>query len=140
MNTLQWVIVGAIVFCCICWIIAHILESMKVRIKYKHWVARQLLVEGITIYPWILFGSQKKYIRRGSVKHEFIHIRQVILKGWILFYLTYLLSWLWQSIRKIFGKLKKGETAYDAIPYEIEAYARQGEKLSAEERRIYESS
>lgn len=139
MTTFQWVAVVIVLFCCICYLIAHILQGMRIRIKYYHWIPRQLLVVGITLYPWILFSSTKNRIIHSSIKHEFIHTRQVRLKGWILFYLTYLISWLWQAIRKLFGKLK-GKTAYDAISYEIEAYARQDEKLLPEERRIYESS
>ena len=139
MNTLQWVVVSVTVFCCICWIIAAILERKKVRIKYHHWIPRQLLVDGITLYPWILFGIKKKYVKKYAVKHEFIHVRQVIHKGLVLFYLTYILSWLGNSIKKIFGGLK-GKTAYDAIGYEIEAYAKQDGDLTREEKRIFEAS
>ena len=139
MNTLTWVIVGVTIFSGIAFLVTIILGGMKVRIKYRHWIARQLLVDAITLYPWILFGIKKQYVRTYQVKHEFIHVRQVIDKGWALFYLTYILSWLGNSIKKIFGGLK-GKTAYDAIGYEIEAYEKQNGDLTGEEKRIYEAS
>lgn len=137
----EWYLVGGVVFVCVCYLIAHIFQTMKVRIKYRHWIPRQLLVDAITLYPWILFSGSKSdgRVQAVAIRHEFIHVRQVIEKGWLLFYGTYILSWLWNSIRKIFGGLK-GKTAYDVIPYEVEAYARQDEPLSAEARRIYEDS
>lgn len=137
----EWYLVGVVLFVCVCYLIAHIFGTMKVRIKYRHWIPRQLLVDGITLYPWILLSFEKKNTSREAVivKHEFIHVRQVIEKGWLLFYGTYLLALAGNSIKKLFGGLK-GKSAYDALSYEVEAYQKQNDPMTGEERRIYEKS
>ena len=55
-----------------------------------------------------------------TMRHEFIHIRQVRNDGWFTFYIAYLLYYLVGLVR-----FKSHSQAYFRNPYEVEAYKSQ---------------
>ena len=94
---------------------------MKIRRKFNHWIPQLLNVGGIALYPFILFAQSKYSVRNKPTlyKHEWIHIEQY-RRGYFKFVVTY----LWYQITK----------GYKNNPYELEAWARQDEPFTEEER------
>lgn len=102
---------------------------MKVRIKYG--VKLPGKINGILVYPYILLRCPEYRACPILVKHELIHVEQIKRDGVIVFWLKYEAWFVWNFIK--YRNLYK---AYRNIPYEIEAYSRQGELLTIEEREI----
>ena len=102
---------------------------MKIRRKYNNWIPQLLRVGAITLYPYILFSrtvpSLKTNLRNPEqlFKHEYIHIEQVRRMGWFKFYFCYL--------------VENAKTGYDKNKYEIEAYTRQVEPFTEEEKKAF---
>lgn len=95
---------------------------MKIRRKFNHWIPQLLNVGGITLYPFILFARSSLSVRNDPIlyKHEWIHIEQYRREGVFKFAIKY----LWYQVTK----------GYKKNPYEIEAYDRQYEQFTDEER------
>lgn len=88
------------------------------RIIYNSWLARILKVGAITLYPYIFIAPHKDLsVIDGILKHEMVHIGQVVCIGWWRFYISYILYWFAGLAR--FGV---SSAAYYQIPYEVEAY------------------
>ena len=134
---LKWAIVGVGVLGGVIVLVGVLLGLKKPRVKYEHWIPKQLLVDGIMIWPWILFSIKKKYVKVPTFKHECIHLEQVRRMSWLGFYFMYLLWLILLSFRYLFGALG---SAYDNHPYEKEAYARQNEALGYGEKKLWENS
>ncbi len=98
---------------------------MKIRPKFDHWLPKRLKVAAITIYPWIFYTKEKRFLSARIRIHEREHISQVedmstawggSLQGIPLFYLSYFLYYLAGLIR-----YRSHNEAYWFIPYEIES-------------------
>jgi hypothetical protein len=92
---------------------------MKLRVKYGTWMVPPGYY-GWVIYPFMLFRPSKDEVTDIQFRHELQHVYQVREHGWLKFYIT----WAWYSITR----------GYDNNPYEIEAYAREHEELTKDER------
>lgn len=90
------------------------------RVRFAHWIPRRLKVEGIVLYPYILFSQPMSEVSPHILQHEFIHVRQVRAKGPLHFYASY----GWQYFREI-RQTRHHDTAYRKISFEQEAYAGQ---------------
>jgi len=102
---------------------------MKIRRVYNHWIPQLLNVDGITLYPFILFSGGPQYLKRQSwgrdlYKHEWIHVEQYRRDGVFKFAVKY----LWYQITK----------GYEKNPYEVEAYRRQSEPFTPEEQSAWD--
>lgn len=94
---------------------------MKVREIYDSRLARLFLptwVNGITLYPWILYTLPKSCISTKTRIHEWVHIEQVRRVGWLKFYASYL-----------YYQLRYG---YRNNPWEVEARALTEQRLQQE--------
>lgn len=100
---------------------------MNIRVKYDHWYPKLINVDGITIYPWILYADVKEQVDPILYKHEMVHVGQIRKEGWLTFYFKYLASFCHNFLRYSY------DDAYMAIPYEIEAYAKEDEPLTEAE-------
>lgn len=69
-------------------------ESWKIRVIYDSWVPKQLHIQGILLYPYILISCEEKDTKTYIIKHEMIHVDQIRNIGMIRFYISYLLSML----------------------------------------------
>lgn len=81
-------------------------------------VAKALKVDGIVIYPFVLFSSPNP--DQILIKHELVHVEQIKNLGILRFYSTYFKEYIRNRL--------KGQThhqAYISISYEIEAYDKQ---------------
>lgn len=101
---------------------------MRIRVRHNHWIPRLLKVEGIVLYPFVLFRSGT--IPAAILQHEMIHVRQVRARGFFRFYGAY----LWQYAR---GRWRGMDHAgsYLAIDFEREAYRDQGRITLSEAER-----
>lgn len=92
---------------------------MRIRVRNGHWIPRLLKVEGIVLYPYVLFARRE--ISPVLLAHEMVHVRQVRARGWLAFYGGYLREYLR-------GRLsgQSHDAAYRAISFEDEAYRTQG--------------
>lgn len=95
---------------------------MKIRRRFNHWIPQLLNVDGITLYPFILFRRTVLTVKndRNLYKHEWVHIEQYRREGVIVFAIKY----LWQQFTK----------GYKENRFEIEAYSRQHEDFTGEEQ------
>jgi hypothetical protein len=75
--------------------------------------------DAITLYPFIFYGPVNPPLQMRV--HEHIHCTQVIAKGWLYFYISYL---VYYYINLYWHKMPQDQ-AYREIPYEAEAYAHQ---------------
>lgn len=100
-------------------------NKWKVRVKYDHWLPKLFYLEAITLYPWILISYQKHECYPELFKHEMIHIEQCRRYTFICFYIAYITLFLWNFIKTFSVK-----EAYFNIPFEVEAYAKQDDKLT----------
>ena len=94
---------------------------MRVRFKYGHWLPRLLRVDGITLYPWVLFKGGKEAVPGWMLDHEQVHVEQVKRDGLVRFLCVYVGDYVkgrWAG--------KSHHEAYRAIRYEVEAYAKFG--------------
>ena len=73
--------------------------------------------DAITLYPFIFYGPVNPPLQMRV--HEHIHCTQVIAKGWLFFYLSYLFYYAKNRLSM------PQDQAYRQIPYEAEAYAHQ---------------
>lgn len=89
-------------------------RRMLIRIK-GFWILRLFKIEGMVIYPFVLFASKEPCLELEN--HEGIHIQQIRRDGVLKFYLTYLIEYL---------RLRKAglnhDQSYRSISYEKEAY------------------
>jgi hypothetical protein len=94
---------------------------LSIRLKFNHWLPNFVGAEAITLYPFIFFSCDKNTaVTDKVINHEWIHVGQVRSIGWFKFYASYLFNYL-----KLYLKLRDQEKAYEAIPYEQQAYAGQ---------------
>ena len=91
---------------------------MKVKLITNSFIPKILKVEGITLYPFIFFASDKP--SETLVRHEMVHVEQIKYYGWLRFYLSYAIEYLSYRVR---GDSKN--VAYNKISYEVEAYKKQ---------------
>ncbi|MBK9390495.1 MAG: hypothetical protein IPN68_09975 [Bacteroidetes bacterium] len=87
---------------------------MKIKTVYDHWLPRYLGVDGIVVYPFILF--KWKTVPEAMLRHEWKHVEQVQKHGVFKFYISYLLYYL---ANRLAGH--SHFQAYWKIPWEIEA-------------------
>jgi hypothetical protein len=77
----------------------------------------------ITLFGVIFARKKYKPVSRKLINHEEIHKAQAKdFGGWIIFYIVYLYCW----VRNLF-KYGFTKEAYYKIPFEIEAYANEGD-------------
>jgi hypothetical protein len=94
---------------------------LSIKLKFNHWLPKALGAEAITLYPYIFFACDKATaVADHTINHEWIHVEQVRNIGWLKFYASYLFNYL-----KLYLKLRDQQKAYEAIPYEAEAFAGQ---------------
>lgn len=93
---------------------------MKIKWKFSHWLPRLLRVNGITLYPFVLFASDECNVKDRWLVHEYIHIKQQRKDGLIKFYFLY----VWEYLCG-FMTSSSHDAAYRNIPYEREAYGRE---------------
>jgi hypothetical protein len=74
-----------------------------------------LWIEGITLYPFVF--HRKKTLPQWLINHEYIHIKQQLELGILIFYCWYLLEYLVRLIQ-----YKNHYKAYRNICFEREAY------------------
>jgi hypothetical protein len=99
---------------------------MKVREVYNSIIPKIFGAQAITLYPFIFYYDYTP--NRALRNHEYIHIKQIRRDGFLKFYLSYILIYLWF---RIIGK--SHNVAYLSIPYEKEAYKNQHIKQSIED-------
>lgn len=94
---------------------------MKVRCRYSHWLPKKVGAEAITLYPYVLFGSDRQTsCAQYAVQHEFVHVRQVRKLGWLRFYASYVLQFLLGLL-----KTRSASQAYIGVSFEREAYTQE---------------
>ena len=102
--------------------------------KWLTWFDKEVVAQ--TIYPFIFYVESEEEVWSDNnvvVEHETVHVRQVRQLGWLYFYVSYYLYFLW-----FYLKLRNHDAAYEAIPYEVEAYALEdGLVLTADELSEY---
>lgn len=91
-----------------------------IKIKYSHWLPKLLKVDGVTIGKAIYLKDTT--IDTTLIKHELIHVEQYEKHG----VLGFLIRYFYHYIKGRLQGLSHWES-YHAIPFEIEAYARQNE-------------
>lgn len=101
---------------------------MKVRVIYDSKIPRLLSVfiniGAITLFPYIIYRYKEEDVSKVTVNHEMIHIAQQ-RELWVIgFYLLYVLFWLYNVCKYWDTKL-----AYYNIPFEVEAYLNQENKV-----------
>ena len=62
------------------------------KVKLNHWIPKLLRVNGIVLYPYVLFAKEPS---ERLMAHEMIHVEQIQRYGVVMFYLRY----LWETIR-----------------------------------------
>lgn len=103
---------------------------MRLRLRYEHWIPRALGVQGIVLYPYVLFSGKESGTSLTTLQHELIHVRQVRANGFFPFYLRYAGEYL-----KARARGASHEAAYREISFEAEAYRDQARlALTAAER------
>lgn len=77
-------------------------------------------------YSAIVLGrrcyTKSAYYTEKLIRHELVHQEQMDRVGVLAFYLIYLRDYLWNLIR-----FRDHDRAYREIPFEVEAYAREGD-------------
>jgi hypothetical protein len=88
------------------------------------WFCKMLGVKGIVLWPFIIINNKKNKV---LIHHERIHMAQA-RELWVLGFYWLYLKWYFHN-RKIFKghKAIKHYWAYHHIPFELEAFAKQGE-------------
>ena len=81
-------------------------------------VAKALKVDGIVLYPFVLFSSPNP--DQILIKHELIHVEQIKNFGFLCFYSTYFREYIRNRL-----KGQKHHQAYISISFEKEAYDKQ---------------
>lgn len=76
-------------------------------------------VEGMVLYPFVLFKNEKGKVPKHIFKHEMQHIYQIQREGLLTFYLLYLYYFF--------------KYGYINNPYEVEARSKEWNALTAEE-------
>jgi hypothetical protein len=90
---------------------------VRIRIRYGHWIPRALGVEGIVLYPFVLFRRGRERTSLVTLQHEMIHVRQVRARGLFGFYARY--AWEYAKGR---ARGRGHDEAYRRISFEAEAY------------------
>lgn len=93
---------------------------MKLHFRFDHPLPKFLGVAAITLYPFVFFARPKEVVTRELVKHEVIHVEQIINDGWLKFYIRYLYHYFFNLI-----KYRNHRLAYQKIPYEQAAFHQQ---------------
>jgi hypothetical protein len=99
---------------------------MKIRRKFHNWIPRILKVNGITLYPYILFAKPAGHYRgklptfERMLKHEYVHINQVRKLGWFRYYYKYI--------------AENFKVGYKNNKFEVIAYTMEKGALNAEEK------
>lgn len=81
-------------------------------------IAKALKVDGIVLYPFVLFSSPSP--NQVLINHELIHVKQIKELGVLRFYTTYFKEYFQNRLRG-----QSHHQAYLAISYEKEAYDKQ---------------
>lgn len=71
--------------------------EMKIKAKYNHWIPRLLQVEGIVLFPFMLFANDHDYYIHDEpriMRHELRHVYQIRVEGVLTFYIKYLINYL----------------------------------------------
>jgi hypothetical protein len=102
---------------------------MRIIVKHDHWLPKLLDVEGIVIYPFVLFSPPKEKMYSSLYKHEMAHVQQVRRTGWLAFYVGYLLASLANYLY-----YRDTWKAYWHIPHEFDARAVQSLPLTKDEK------
>ena len=84
----------------------------------KSLVAKIFKVEGIVLYPFVLFASQNPSTT--LMNHEMIHVMQIKKHGLMTFYFSYLKQYIKFRIKGL-----NHQNSYHSISFEIEAYKNQ---------------
>lgn len=96
---------------------------MKAKFFFNNWIPKILMIEAITLYPFIFCASsEEKSIKNFTIHHEMVHVEQVRRLGWFKMYWNYLFNYF----KFRFAGLKHSE-AYYTLPMEAEAFKRQKE-------------
>jgi hypothetical protein len=97
---------------------------LKPILVFNSRIAKLLKVSGIVLYPFVLFATDKQtaWVDR-TYHHEMLHVEQVKRVGFFNFYISYVLFYL---AFRMYGL--KHFDAYLSIPWEEEAFAKQGEE------------
>lgn len=89
-----------------------------------NWIARKITSmtksNAITLWPWVFYNDKKPTER--LIRHEMIHLLQIMQKGAIIFYSL----WLWDYVKGLI-KYRSHLTAYLSVRFEKEAYAKQND-------------
>lgn len=93
---------------------------MRIRHSHDHFLPKLLGVGAIIIYPFIFYEDAEPNPR--IVRHEMCHAAQVERRGWIRFYVSYLLFYLASRAMGL-----DHFASYTSIPYEIEAFGAEDE-------------
>jgi hypothetical protein len=95
------------------------------RLRYRHWIFKLPLARnyrGMVMGRTILFKGDESDVSPTLLRHELIHQEQIDRHGMARFYLIYLRDYLINLWR-----LRDHDAAYRNIPFEREAFAREGE-------------
>lgn len=98
---------------------------VKLRIKYgvTKWIMGKY--RGKVRYPFVLFKQAQKDVTDTLFRHEMQHVYQIRRMGWWTFYGKY-----------IYLLIRHG---YQRHPFELEAWERQKDPLTKEERKLKEN-
>lgn len=88
--------------------------------------------DAITFFPFIFINKKSLRTNKVLMNHERIHLRQQLELGLLFFYLLYAAEY---AVSRIKGK--SHFTAYRAISFEREAYAKQHIDAYLKERRFW---
>ena len=102
---------------------------MKPIIIYNSKITHYFKIDGLVLYPFILISENKENTSLTTLKHEFIHIEQIKRYGIFQFYYQYL-----KYIFKIYNETDDISRAFIENEFEEEAYNRENEPLTKEER------
>lgn len=95
------------------------------RLRYRHWIFKLPLARnyrGMVMGRTILFKGDESDVSPTLLRHELIHQEQIDRHGMARFYLIYLRDYL-----NNLWRLRDHDAAYRNIPFEREAFAREGE-------------
>ena len=105
------------------------------RIFYKSWIFKIWPMKGydaIVLGRWMLTRYGMDDLPLLVIRHEMVHQEQMDRHGIVMFYLIYLKDYF-----KNLWRYRNHDLAYRKIPFEVEAYGRQGEfnpRLPSEHR------
>jgi len=87
-------------------------------------------IDGIVLWPFVLISTTRRQTPEHILKHELVHVAQIRREGsFLIFYAKYLYDILQNWIKT--GNL---DEAYEANPYEKEAYGLEHNHLTKAEK------